>query len=51
MRRVLSCILVFLTLFACASKEERRDEFFRNGTTAFGMFNPELTDTFIRIRK
>lgn len=31
MRRVLSCILVFLTLFACASKEERRDEFFRNG--------------------
>ena len=25
--------------------------FFRNGTTTFGMFNPELTDAFIRIRK
>ena len=25
--------------------------FFCNYTTTFGMFNPELTDTFIRIRK
>ena len=25
--------------------------FFCNCTTTFGMFNPELTDTFIRIRK
>ena len=31
MRRIFACLLVLTTLVACASKEERRDEFYRNG--------------------